>query len=126
MPIQDTSRRLSPDVITQDIQSLNGLKAIQDYQSIRSEASLDALQTAYQFMMLQKQLLTERQAAYKATADSLKQSEWAFHNAVLAMKESVRGQYGSDSNQVQTVGFKRKSNRKRPAKARVVVTEAIE
>jgi hypothetical protein len=126
MPIQDTSRRLSPDVITQDIQSLNGLKAIHDYKSIRPEASLDALQMAYQFMLLQQQLLTERQAAYKATADAVKQSEWAFHNAVLAMKETVRGQYGSDSNEVQTVGFKKKSNRKRPTKAKVVAPESIE
>jgi hypothetical protein len=80
---------------------------------------------AYQKMLLQQQLLTERQAVYKATADDAKQAEWAFHNAVLAMKEAVRGQYGSDSNEVQAIGIKKKSNRKRPFKTKGGVVEAM-
>jgi hypothetical protein len=125
MPVTDTTRRLPPDTITQDIQALNGLKAIKGYQTIRPETSLDSLQLAYQAMLLQQQLLTERQASYKATADAAKQAEWAFHNAVLAMKEAVRGQYGSDSNEVQAVGFKKKSNRKRPVKTKASGMAAI-
>jgi hypothetical protein len=30
------------------------------------------------------------------------------------MKECVRGQFGSDSNEAQAIGFKKKSERKRP------------
>jgi hypothetical protein len=32
----------------------------------------------------------------------------------------VRGQYGSDSDQAQAVGMKKKSDRKRPARQKVV------
>jgi hypothetical protein len=125
MSAQNTSRRLSADTISQDILSLTGLQSIQDYQPTRSEASLKALQQAYKTMLTQQQLLAEKQADYKTATELTKQSEWAFHNAVLAMKEVVRGQYGSDSNEVQTVGFKKKSNRKRPAKAKVAVAGAV-
>jgi hypothetical protein len=123
--MQDTTRRLQPATLTQDILSLTGLQSIRSYQPTRSEASLEALQLAYQTMLMHQQLLAEKQSAYKAAAESVKQSEWAFHNAVLAMKEVVRGQYGSDSNEVQTVGFKKKSNRKRPVKAKVAVAGAV-
>jgi hypothetical protein len=32
------------------------------------------------------------------------------------MKEAVKGQFGSDSDAAQAVGFKKKSERKRPTK----------
>lgn len=44
---------------------------------------------------------------YRAAADAARLAEWEFHNAVLAMKEVVRGQFGSDSNEAQSVGLKK-------------------
>jgi hypothetical protein len=117
MPNQ--TRRLTPATLTQDIQSWNGLQAIDTYQSPRSEASVEALKLAYQTMLQNQQLLVEKQAAHRAATDAAKQAEWAFHNAILAMKDAVRGQYGADSNEVQAIGFKKKSHRKRPTKAKV-------
>ena len=35
---------------------------------------------------------------------------------VLAMKEAVKGQFGSDSDEAVAVGYKKKSDRKRPTK----------
>jgi hypothetical protein len=32
----------------------------------------------------------------------------------MAMKEAVRGHFGSDSNEAQAIGYKKKSERKRP------------
>ncbi len=40
---------------------------------------------------------------------------------MLAMKEVVRGQYGSDSNEAQAVGMKKKSDRKRPMKKSIAI-----
>ncbi len=36
------------------------------------------------------------------------------------MKEVIRGQYGSDSDQAQAVGLKKKSDRKRPNRKKPV------
>jgi hypothetical protein len=62
-----------------------------------------------------QQVLTEKETAFKVAIDDLKQAEWKLHNAILEMKDSVRGQYGSDSHELQAIGIKRKSSRKRPA-----------
>jgi hypothetical protein len=112
----NTNRRLRDQVIGQDIDSLNGLKTVVDYTTIRSEATLDNLKQTYQTMLAQQQHETEKLALYRAASDAARLAEWEFHNAVLAMKEVVRGHYGSDSDQAQSVGLKKKSDRKRPAR----------
>lgn len=55
----------------------------------------------------------------EASSDAARLAEWEFHNAVLAMKEVVKGQFGSDSNEAQSVGLKKKSDRKRPTRQKV-------
>ncbi|OLP20437.1 hypothetical protein BST81_00015 [Leptolyngbya sp. 'hensonii'] len=118
MPIQNTNRRLTPSVINQDIEALNGLGTIVTYSTTRTEATSEALQAAYQNMIAQRQTETERQAMYRAASDLARLAEWEFHNAVLAMKEVVKGQYGSDSNEAQSIGLKKKSDRRRPTRSR--------
>ncbi len=110
------NRRLSPQLIDQDVDSLNGLKTVSNYQTSRSEATSETLQQAYQTMLVQQQNETEKLALYRAASDAARLAEWGFHNSVLAMKEVVRGQYGSDSDEAQAIGLKKKSDRKRPTR----------
>ncbi len=114
MANQDTTRRLRPQLISQDITSLHGLQTISAYSTSRADASITHLQQVYQTMLAQQQAETEKLTIYRAAADAARLAEWEFHNAILAMKEVVRGQYGSDSDQAQAVGLKKKSDRKRP------------
>ena len=123
MTIQNTNRRLSPQTLNQDIDSLHGLQTISTYETTRTDASVVKLQQAYQTMLTSQQTEIEKLALYRAAADAVRLAEWEFHNAVLAMKEVVRGQYGSDSDQAQAVGLKKKSDRKRPSRKKLV--EAI-
>ncbi|MEH1840720.1 MAG: hypothetical protein V7L20_18665 [Nostoc sp.] len=113
MPTQDTTRRLPPQSISQDIASLHGFQTISTYNTTRADASAANLQQAYQTMLSFQQTEIEKLTLYRAAADTARLAEWEFHNAVLAMKEVVRGQYGSDSDQAQAVGLKKKSERKR-------------
>jgi hypothetical protein len=112
----NTNRRLTAQLINQDVDSWNGLKAISNYTSLRREATPEMLQQAYQTMLAKQQAETEKLALYRAAVDAARLAEWEFHNAVLAMKEVVKGQYGSDSNEAQAVGLKKKSDRKRPVR----------
>jgi hypothetical protein len=121
MPAQDKTRRLPSQSIGQDITSLHGLQTITTYNTTRADASVANLQQAYQTMLAQQQAETEKLTLYRAAADAARSAEWEFHNAVLAMKEVVRGQYGSDSDQAQAVGLKKKSERKRPNRKKSVV-----
>jgi|GEM_PF-165835 len=120
MTIQNTNRRLSPQTLSQDIDSLHGLQTINNYETSRNDASAVKLQQAYQSMLNSQQTETERLTLYRAAADAARLAEWEFHNAVLALKEVVRGQYGSDSDEAQAVGLKKKSDRKRPMKKKLV------
>ena len=120
MSIQDTTRRLRPQTISQDIDSFHGLQTVSTYNTTRADASSAKLQEVYQAMLISQQTETEKLALYRAASDAARLAEWEFHNAVLAMKEVVRGQYGSDSDQAQAVGLKKKSNRKRPSRKKSV------
>ena len=121
MAPQNTSRRLAAQLLNQDIDSLNGFNTIQGYSTKRKEATPEALQRAYQAMLALQQAETEKLALYRAAADAARLAEWEFHNRVLAMKEVVRGQYGVDSDEAQSIGLKKKSDRKRPTRQRVAV-----
>jgi hypothetical protein len=120
MPNQDTTRRLPPSTISQDVNSFHGLQTISNYNTSRVNATEENLQKAYRNMLAQQQAENEKLAMYRAAADAGRLAEWEFHNAVLAMKEAVRGQYGSDSDQAQAVGLKKKSDRKRPSRKKSV------
>ena len=117
MPVTDTSRRLRPMLIDQDIESLQGLQTIDNYATGRPEATPKALQSDYNDMIAAQNAETQSMVQAKAAADKARLAEWKFHNGILAMKESVRGQFGSDSDEAQAIGYKKKSERKRPRRS---------
>jgi len=110
------AKRLPRDVIQQDVESMNGLTAVLGYQTNRAEATPEGLQTAYRKMLAKQQLETEQQVIARETAEAARKAEQDFHNAVLAMKEAVKGQFGSDGKEAVAIGLKRKSDRKLPTR----------
>jgi hypothetical protein len=103
------TRRLPSRVIDADIDSLNGLGIVSDYVPVRDEASPPELKKARELMQTRQQEETKLTVTLKAATQAARQAEWDFHNAVIAMKESVKGQFGADSDAAQAVGFKKKS-----------------
>lgn len=95
---------------------MNGLKAIYGYHTSRPEATPESLQAAYQDMLAKQQLETEQQVIAREAAEAARKAEQDFHTAVLAMKEAVKGQFGSDGKEAVAIGLKRKSDRKSPTR----------
>lgn len=95
---------------------MNGLNAVTGYQTSRTEATPEALQIAYRTMLAKQQLETEQQVLAREAVEAARQAEHDFHQAVLAMKEAVRGQFGSDGKEAVAIGLKRKSDRKVPTR----------
>jgi hypothetical protein len=116
--------KLTPQILQQDTDAFNGLGSIPSYTTNRRQATAEALQMAYQTMQVRRQTEKERQAFYQDSVDATREAEWEFHNAVLAMKEVVRGQFGSDSNEARAVGLKKKSERKRPVRTKPATVKA--
>jgi hypothetical protein len=92
----------------------HGLSTVVGYITVRSEATPVGLKDAYEVMLEKQKKETELAAQIKASADAARQAEVTFHSAVLAMKESIRGQFGPNSDEAQAVGYKKKSEYKRP------------
>lgn len=79
--------------------------------------SLEGLQNSYAEMIAAQDDETEIMVRARAAADKARLAEWRFHQNVLAMKERVRGVYGSDSDEAQAVGSKKTSEPKRPRRS---------
>ena len=56
------------------------------------------------------------QNALNTARDAAIRAERSFHNAILGAKDQVIAQYGADSDAVQSLGLKKKSDRKRPGR----------
>ncbi|MGG6238376.1 hypothetical protein ACQ4N7_07015 [Nodosilinea sp. AN01ver1] len=114
MPIITMVRRLASKTLGADVDSLNGLGTVEGYIPVRTDTSPEKLRARLETMQVMQQKETELQAMAKAASDAARQAEWEFHNSILGMKEAVRAQFGPDSNAAQAVGYKKKSEYKRP------------
>ncbi|WP_017297683.1 hypothetical protein [Nodosilinea nodulosa] len=119
----DTTRRLAPKRIAQDIQALNSLEAIANYAPMRPEASHQTLQQTYQAMQQSQQDEVVMEATLKASRSRAREAEWAFHNAVLAMKQSVLAQFGPNSDEIQAIGYTKASKRRRSSRQKPPMME---
>ncbi len=52
----------------------------------------------------------------KAARDDATSAECDFHNVIIAAKQQVVAQYGVDSDEVQSVGLTKKSERAKPTR----------
>jgi hypothetical protein len=75
---------------------------------VQLQADIDALTALNGFVVY-----PPANTAYAKTAAA---AEWDFHNTMLAVKEQVIAQFGKNSDQVQALGLKKKSEYKAPAR----------
>jgi hypothetical protein len=111
------TRRIKPAVLSEDVSVLEALQGMTTYAPANAAYALDKLQAAQAAMQSQQSAETQAEAAFKAARDDAAKAEWAFHNAVLGAKEQVIAQFGKDSNEVQAIGLKKKSERKTLSRA---------
>jgi len=114
MTTANFSRRVTTKTIAADVEAYHGLNTITNYTTSRSEATPKNLKSAYAAMLAKQKKENELAVMLKASTDAARQAEVTFHSAVLAMKEVVRGQFGPNSDEAQSVGYKKKSEYRRP------------
>jgi hypothetical protein len=109
------TRRLSPSVLQADTDAFAALKNIPTYTPANANYTLVKVQATADGMAGARETETQKQAELDAARDNAVAAEWAFHNAILVVKEQVRAQYGADSNELQALGLVKKSEKARPA-----------
>jgi hypothetical protein len=114
---KDETRRLKPSILITDRDSLTALQSVNGYAPANQSYTLAALNTLKTALEAAQTAETHAAAAAAAARDDATAQEWAFHNAVIGMRDQVVAQFGRDSNEAQTIGRKKESERKSPVRA---------
>jgi len=113
---KDEVKRQAPSILQADVNALSALKNIENYSPINPACRLDNVISQHTDMINKQELETQAEKAWKTARDEANDAEWAYHNIILEVKEQVIAQFGKDSNQLQSLGLKKKSEYKRPTK----------
>jgi hypothetical protein len=112
----NNTKPIAPSILAADRESLAALADIPAYapanQAYAKEA-LTALQTDADSTATAS---VQADATAKAKRDDAVASAWAFHNAIVGMRDSVGVQFGKDSNEFQRVGRKKTTEYKKPTR----------
>lgn len=113
---KDETKRQTPKQLQEDKDTFTAAGKLTGYSPANKDFTLD-IGTAKQKTREDKQaeeVVAER--ALKTARDVATAAEWDFHNYILGVKKQVAAQYGDDSNEIQSLGLKKKSEYKKPKK----------
>jgi hypothetical protein len=108
--------RVRPEVLAADQEVYIVVQALGDYKPANAVYAKTALTPCYTAMQSAREIDIKAEQARAAAHDNLVAAEWDFHNRMLGVKAQVVAQYGPDSNEVQSLGVKKKSERKAPGR----------
>lgn len=106
--------RLRPQFLQEDRDIHTALQSIPNYAPANTAYTKTALAAKLTAMKSAQDAELAAQNALAAARDAANTAEWDFHNAILSAKDQVIAQFGKDSDQVQALGMKKKSERKAP------------
>lgn len=115
MPNQ--ARRLTPAQIQADKDAYVALQTVTGYAPTNPAFALAAVTAAQASLNAAQQAEAQAVVAAATARDNAVASEWAFHNLMLGAKDQIIAQFGKDSNEVQAVGLKKKSEYRRPQRS---------
>lgn len=108
------NRRIPAAVLEADRNAVIALQALENY-TPRSEAhsiaSVRDLVLGLDYAQQEELLAIKALAAARSRTIA---AGWALHNGMLGVKREVVAQFGADSIAIQAVGYKKKSDRRRP------------
>ena len=111
---KDETKKLSRLLLQKDRDAFAALSLITGYAPADKNFSIANGKTAAEEMDANHDTEAQTVATLKNVKDDTKASEWAFHNFMLGVKNQVAAQFGDDSNEYQSLGLKKKSEKKKP------------
>ncbi len=106
-------RRLSKTIAENNVVAFNKMRIIADYAPNKEQTSKEAVTLLFNQMLDAKRMEADAEVKWRAQRESAVDLEWRFHNAMLACKAYVVAQFGPDSNEVEALGLKKKSEYKK-------------
>jgi hypothetical protein len=112
----DQNRRPSPEGIKADRAALVAIRELRDFAPVNPAHSAEAMSALEQVLTQAEQEELRLQNALASARDRTTAAAWALRNSMLGAKSQVIAQYGADSDAVQSLGLKKKSDRRRPSR----------
>ena len=113
----NTRNRWLPGAVAQaDIDAYLALKVMPDYRPFNTDFSLPSVTQLHDNLRITQEAELHAQHAHAAARDAAIAAQWAFHDAILGVKNQVKALYGADSDELAALGLKKKSERKSTAR----------
>ena len=106
------NKRLPSTTLQADLESFAALQAITNYNPMHPGYLLSAVTDTKTAMQDEQTAETQALAAAGTARDNAIAKEWEFHNLMLAIKDQVKAQFGANSNELQAIGLKKKTDYK--------------
>ena len=114
---QNQTKPLSPSQVKTDRDTVAALSTITGYDAgTETDVTVAALQATVTQLTQDEADEVRTRKAWEAARDKKVATQWKLHNGALRVKEKVVGQFGSSSDEAQTIGLKKKSERKKPSR----------
>lgn len=108
--------RLSPIKLQADLDALTALNGFAVYTPANAAYAKTAVVAKQTAMKAAQDAEIAAQNALATARDAAAAAEWDFHNTMLGVKEQVIAQFGKNSDQVQSLGLKKKAEYKSPVR----------
>ena len=111
---KNENNRLRPVQLQDDLDALTALRSIGGYAPANAAYALQEVENRLTGMKDTQEDEVNAQNALATARDAAAAAEWEFHNFILGVKEQVIAQFGKNSDEVQSLGLKKKSEYKAP------------
>ncbi len=116
-------KRIPFPTLHDDRAALQAITDMGDYAPANTAYSTAALQELEDALTQAEQDEIRARRALDVARDRAVAAARRFHEAIIGAKAQVIAQYGNDSPEVEAVGYKRKSERKRPTRRQALAAD---
>lgn len=104
--------RIRPIVLQADQEAHAAVNVLSDYNPPNPAFAKPAVQAKLEAMQAAQEAELNAKNALASARDNAAAAEWEYHNTMLGVKVSIIAQYGDSSNELQSLGLKKKSEHK--------------
>ena len=113
---KNQTRRILSAQLAADREAFDALQGIDGYAPANPAYTTEKIKALHDRVDEAQREATQAQAEADAKRAAVTAAEWEFHNAMLGTKVQVDAQFGSNSDQVASLGMKKKSEYKSPTR----------
>lgn len=114
-----SKRKLAPRERQKDLEAYAALLALGNYNAVNPAFTKEKATEAFEAMQEKQTAAVQAKATSDAAADDANDSEWFFHDVMQGVDAQAIAQYGKDSNEVQSLGLKKKSEYKKKGSLKI-------